>query len=236
MKLLFAAILCLPIFAQTTEPLTNQSVVQLIQSGVRSDEVLRVIGAAPAVSFNLTPADTDKLALAGVSEDTIKMMAAREIYGQIPSPGLIRSGPPAAVVTSVNNPVSQQLAARADRKSRVFVGETDVFYASSFGASGFSGSANRNAAHASGYGFSGSSSGVLRFAINVMKSISEICPEKAVVVNNPDLADFFLRLDRDGRLVLSAKMVAFSRAGEMTFVGETHSISKDVRRFCVSLP
>jgi hypothetical protein len=67
--------------AQTRDPgpLTNQRVIQLVQSGVSADELLRVIQIAPAVSFSLTPANADQLRRAGVSQETIKMMAAREL-------------------------------------------------------------------------------------------------------------------------------------------------------------
>ena len=67
---------------------------------------------------------------------------------------------------------------------------------------------------------------VEKFAINVMKSLNETCPNKVVIVNSPDVADYFLRLDRDGPFILSAKMVVFSRSGEMSFVEATHSISE----------
>jgi hypothetical protein len=66
--------------AQTRDPgpLTNQRVIQLVQSGVSADELLRVIQIAPAVTFSLTLVDADQLRRAGVSEETIKVMAARE--------------------------------------------------------------------------------------------------------------------------------------------------------------
>jgi hypothetical protein len=59
-------------------PLTNQRVIQLVQSGVRADEVFRAIATAPSCSFNLTPSDVDQLLRAGVSEETIKAMSARQ--------------------------------------------------------------------------------------------------------------------------------------------------------------
>ena len=64
--------------AQTSDLMTNQRVIQLVQSGVHVDELSRMIRTAPAVSFDLNPADTDQLLRAGVSEETIKMMAARK--------------------------------------------------------------------------------------------------------------------------------------------------------------
>jgi hypothetical protein len=77
--------------AQTRDPdpLTNQRVIQLVQSGVHADELLRLIGTAPAVSFDLTPAEMNQLLQASVSPETIKMMAARQ-YGRVSPTGQIR--------------------------------------------------------------------------------------------------------------------------------------------------
>jgi hypothetical protein len=58
--------------------MTNQRVIQLVQSGVRADELFRVIAASPTISFHLAPTDMDELMRAGVSEETIKAMAARQ--------------------------------------------------------------------------------------------------------------------------------------------------------------
>jgi hypothetical protein len=76
-------------------------------------------------------------------------------------------------------------------------------------------------------------SGTAKLTINVMKSISENCPQ-VTIVQRPDLADYFLRVDHDG-LVFTTKMAAFNHAGEMTFVGIAHSIGKEVKRFSGSL-
>lgn len=78
--------------SQDPGPLTNQQVIQLVKSGVPTDELLRIISTAPAVSFHLAPTDTDLLMRAGVSEQTIKAMSARERglvfpIGQIPAAG-----------------------------------------------------------------------------------------------------------------------------------------------------
>jgi hypothetical protein len=130
----------------------------------------------------------------------------------------------------------QPIAPRPDGKTRVFVGESDVFYSSSFYSAAAGGSANATAARASGGAFGIGSAGVLKFTINTMKALTDACPQKVVIVSSPDAADYFLRLDRDGVLVLTAKMVAFDRSGEMKFISTTHSISKDVKRFCKVIP
>ena len=56
----------------------DRRVAQLLQNGVRQDEIIRLISTAPQVNFDLTPAAMDGLMKAGVSEDVIKTMAARE--------------------------------------------------------------------------------------------------------------------------------------------------------------
>jgi len=83
----------LPLFslAQTPGPSANQRVILLVESGVRTSEVERVICAAPTVSFNLTPSDTDQLLGVGVSEEMIKRMAERN-HGR-PCTDDLSSGP-----------------------------------------------------------------------------------------------------------------------------------------------
>lgn len=72
-------------FAQV-EPLTDARISELAQKGVRSDEMIRLIRTAPSVNFDLAPAAEDQLMKAGVSEDVIKAMAAREMGQVAPVP------------------------------------------------------------------------------------------------------------------------------------------------------
>lgn len=80
--LVLLSLISLSLFAQAPGPppgpLTNDRVTELVKSGVRADEIARIIATAPAVDFHLAPADTNLLLQSGVSEDTIKAMAARE--------------------------------------------------------------------------------------------------------------------------------------------------------------
>jgi hypothetical protein len=69
----------------------------------------------------------------------------------------------------------------------------------------------------------------------VMKTLHEKCPT-VIVVNQPDKADYFLRLDRNGVFVRSNAMAVFNRSGEMVFAGASVSLSKEVNRFCAGLP
>lgn len=127
------------------------------------------------------------------------------------------------------------LPPRQDGKVRVFVGESEMFYSSGFSTAAVSGSANSKAASVFGSGFGLSSAGIRKFTITVMKSVNDTCPEKVVIVSSPDLADYFLRMDYEGVLILHAKMVAFNRSGEMSFIASERKIDKDVKGFCASL-
>ena len=73
--LLLAGLLC----AQKPQgTLTNQRIGDLVQAGVSTEEIIRIIASAPKVSFDLRPGSTDNLLSAGATEDVIKAMAARE--------------------------------------------------------------------------------------------------------------------------------------------------------------
>ena len=100
---------------------------------------------------------------------------------------------------------------RADGKARVFVSESRTLYAN-------------------GFGFS-----VRNLTITVMKSINDTCPDKAVIVDNADMADYFLHIDFEGTLLVHAKLAVFKRSGEMSFVASERKIDKDVKGFCASL-
>lgn len=58
--------------------LTNQKIAELMRLGVQPTEIIRIIQSAPTVDFDLRPVSTDALMKAGVSEELIKAMAARE--------------------------------------------------------------------------------------------------------------------------------------------------------------
>jgi hypothetical protein len=75
-------------FAQTTAPsgpMNNQRVIALVQAGLSAADVSRIISSAPTVDFSLSPPLTEQLLKYGVSEDTIKLMAARQM-GIAPRP------------------------------------------------------------------------------------------------------------------------------------------------------
>lgn len=73
------ALFCGLSFAQQASgPLTNQRIADLVAVGVSASEILRIIAVAPNVSFDLTPAATGALMKAGISEELIKAMSAKE--------------------------------------------------------------------------------------------------------------------------------------------------------------
>src|SRR5260370_40103583 len=79
--LLLFLIISIGVFAQQpaqSGPLTNQRIIELLHSGVRPEELARIIATAPQVSVDLSPTGTNTMMKAGISEDTIKAMAARE--------------------------------------------------------------------------------------------------------------------------------------------------------------
>lgn len=112
-------------------------------------------------------------------------------------------------------------------KVRVFVGESEAFFASGFGGASANGR-SAGAAHSS-------SAGVEKMTVLVMKTLHDNCPG-VIVVDRPDSADYFLRLDRNGTLIRSNALAAFNRAGEMMFVGAGVSLTKQVKGFCGEIP
>jgi hypothetical protein len=69
---------CVTAQQQAEAPLDDQRVMQLVKGGIHEDELERMIASAPQVSFLLNPASTDVMLKAGVSEDVIKAMSARQ--------------------------------------------------------------------------------------------------------------------------------------------------------------
>lgn len=93
---------------QPTTPLTNLRVIQLVQAGLRADELSRIIGTAAVVDFNLAPAFTDQLLQYGVSEETIKAMAARLKSAPQTVQASTAVAPPVAPPTPAPAPVDQK--------------------------------------------------------------------------------------------------------------------------------
>lgn len=85
-KLVWLAVFALGMAAQEPQgELTNVRVGDLVRMGVSTPEIIRIISTAPRVSFDLRPGSTDNLLKAGVSEEIIKVMAARELGQSVPT-------------------------------------------------------------------------------------------------------------------------------------------------------
>jgi hypothetical protein len=124
-------------------------------------------------------------------------------------------------------PPKKPVSVSPQEKTRVFVGESEAFVASSFGVAS-PGSRSSSAVQSS-------SAGMEKWTVYVMKDLSDNCPN-VIVVNQPDKADYFLRLDRNGVLVRLNAMAVFNRAGEMVFVGAGARLTKQVKKFCDGIP
>jgi hypothetical protein len=77
----FGSLLSSVLLAQKSSlqaPITDKDIIELVQHGATQEEVLRVIATAPRVDFYLVPAQERVLLNAGVSEETLMAMAARE--------------------------------------------------------------------------------------------------------------------------------------------------------------
>ena len=226
---MFKTVLLLSAFATSlasqTGSLTDERIVNLAKGGLSEDELVRRIASAPAIQFELTPAWTDYMLKSGVSENVIKAMAARETGAPIAPP---QATQPERVAPVVSTGLPAQ---RADGRTRIFVGETSEWQASSFNIA--HASANYSGAVANGFGVS--HAGLMKLTISVMNHVNQHCPG-VLIVNRPDIADLFVRLDQSTSMwARHDDMAVFNRAGEMTFVTSTHSISKDAKQFCESL-
>jgi hypothetical protein len=105
-KLGLFCIFSLGLTAQQPEGwLSDVRVADLVRSGVSTNEIIRIISVAPKVQFDLRPVSTDALLKAGVSEEIIKAMAAKEM------------GTAPAMVTTQPVTTSTELSVRVPTKS-----------------------------------------------------------------------------------------------------------------------
>jgi hypothetical protein len=97
--------LCCAIVSAQQNQLTDQGIVTLVQSGVSQAEVVRVISKAQNFNFDLRPVSTDWMLKAGVSEDIMRAMAARENNRSVEAPEAATS-PKTAIEANVPQSVS----------------------------------------------------------------------------------------------------------------------------------
>jgi len=116
MKILRLLLFALPLvnLAQSSDnPLTNQTAIQLVQNGVRSCEIVRIIKEAPTVIFDLSPTGNAQLSGAGVSDDIFKLMAAKQSGESYPK------GPTDNICTEPYHMGRQALIVREDTLVRL---------------------------------------------------------------------------------------------------------------------
>jgi hypothetical protein len=79
-KLTAGFLLSVLVLAQQPPPvrLNNLRIIDLVQTGVSTEEIFRIIATIPKFDFDLRPVSTDAMLTAGVSEEIIQAMAARE--------------------------------------------------------------------------------------------------------------------------------------------------------------
>jgi hypothetical protein len=112
-----------PAFQQKLQPaLDDLRIMQLVQGGVHTDELQRMIASAPTVSFLMNPASTDVMLKAGVSEDVLKAMSARTNGVGGSSVGTPFAASSSTITT--RSAIAKNNAALADGKSRVYVEQT----------------------------------------------------------------------------------------------------------------
>ncbi len=80
LKLAVGCLLSVVALAQRPLPvrLNNLRIIDLVQTGVSTQEIFRIIATVPKFDFDLRPVSTDAMLTAGVSEEIIQAMAARE--------------------------------------------------------------------------------------------------------------------------------------------------------------
>jgi hypothetical protein len=218
-----------------------------------------MVATAPKIDFDLQPVATDAMMKAGISEDVIKAMAARENGGvaaldeqqspsanaqqrqkvsQVPTSGIQVSPVAAPPDRRSAPPVGSAISAtssRADPRTRIFIGETSEWQASSFNVARYAASYSAFSGVANAGAFGMSHAGLMKLTIPVMNQVNRHCPG-VLIVNRPEAADLFVRLDQSTTMwARHDDMAVFNRAGEMVFVTSSHSVSKDAKRFCSTL-
>jgi hypothetical protein len=113
--LVLVAIWALSVYGQNSStPLTNETIIRLVASGVPPDTVIKTIRSADSVSFGFLPGDLELLQRYRVPDDVVKAMAAKS-YGR-PVPGFSQ-GAPAAAARPATNIVSSPQAATPPPKA-----------------------------------------------------------------------------------------------------------------------
>lgn len=216
MKTIFAgALFAFCLFGQQAQgPLTDQRICDLMAAGVSASEILRIIASAMSVDFDLRPGSTAAMMQAGVPEETIKAMAARE-GGQALPASAPRATPPTVeprqrLTTTVNR-------FESERKPRVFIKESNDSWS-------FTGTRHF------------SQGGTHPQTVEVMKTFGASCPN-ITVTNDAQRADYTVDFERESNKGARKhnKIAIFNRSGDMVYSSSTRNLGNAVRAFCASV-
>jgi hypothetical protein len=190
------------------QALTNQRVGDLIAAGVSANEVIRIIGAAHTVNFDLRPGSTDNLLKAGVPQDVVKAMAAKEAGLSVQASEKIEP----------RTKLAAAIPAERASKPRVFVEDANDSW--SYTASRHFGQGSTHPQ-----------------TVEIIKTFAESCPG-VIVTDKLDRADFRVRFEREsnkGLIRRDNKFAAFTRDGDLVFADSTRSLGNAVRAFCAAI-
>src|SRR5215469_16095669 len=105
--------LLVAVILSASEPLTNENIIRMVQSGVPADLIVKTIRTADSFRFSMLPGDLIALGQAKVPEDVIRAMAAR-INGPAPAPtSAVTQGQPAVAGSQPPAPGSSVRPARS---------------------------------------------------------------------------------------------------------------------------
>jgi hypothetical protein len=191
--------------------MTNQRIFDLAALGVSSEEMIRIIASAPSVTFDLRPGSMENLTKAGVSDDVIKAMAAKQ-------DGLIqRFAQTSNLQTPI--PVRQKLTSSVvtSDRPRVFVSQSNDSWSYTAGRHWGQGSTHPQ-------------------TVEVIKTFGESCPN-VVITNDQSKADYTVSFERESNKLVRRhnKFAAFDRNGDMVFSKSTRELGNAVRGFCGTL-
>jgi hypothetical protein len=214
---LAATLLLQTVHAQDRGPLTNQRICELLADGVSTQEVIRVIMSAPQIDFTLQPAYIDLMLKAGVTDDVIRAMAARENGHVVAVPPQVTTGRATAIV-------DKTLKMRTEADPNLQMGKPRVFVQGS------------NDAWSINYGKNSGTGGSHPQTVELMKTFGQSC-SNITVTNNPEAAEYTVTFQRESSKVWRRdnKMVVFNRAGDMIYSASTRELGNAVRGFCRGL-
>ena len=73
-----------------------------------------------------------------------------------------------------------------------------------------------------------------KMTVLAMQALHDNCPF-VIIVEKPEMADYRLRLDRNGAIVRNNAIAVFNKAGEMIFVGSGLGMNKQMKHLCGTL-